>query len=421
MVLESNPSSRRATLQQEGYFPHSMPGKHASSIDASSLPDSDLVSLGDAANFEDRGCFDEDRADGGTTLVVPTGIIGPSKRKHKEKEPNPTPGEGWTKPTGRRAQKLHSRQRAKEKRNRGADFAAWLVSTFGDAELKRPGGVVLDVAGGRGDLAWALTVTHGAPTTVVDPLALRLSAAKTKFILREAAKRLPQKLLCETALEDTAKEDFQPAVQSSIFSMSRGGNSGTNSEADGDEPSNAVSKESARIPKGVSSAAISRHKAAAWDGNARALALAVGDDRASWLDLPTVASQLPLHWSLSTAIAQIKQVLRLFDTPVGPATTSKLGASASGFDQLGIAGKSHDPSEGAGMLGLAQHQCCLEEQYVGSRGAAAQGAEEPAAVAAERAGLRQTWESANVIVGLHPDEVVYFNHYVERLLTYFFS
>mmetsp|Transcript_28180 Transcript_28180/g.45651 ORF Transcript_28180/g.45651 Transcript_28180/m.45651 type:complete len:255 (+) Transcript_28180:90-854(+) len=45
-------------------------------------------------------------------------------------------------------------------------FAAWITKTFGD-DLKR--GMVLDVAGGKGDVGLELSLVHGVPCTVVDP------------------------------------------------------------------------------------------------------------------------------------------------------------------------------------------------------------------------------------------------------------
>lgn len=51
---------------------------------------------------------------------------------------------------------------------RAAVFASWLLETFGEETLRSGIGVV-DIAGGRGDLAFELTVRRGIPCTVVDP------------------------------------------------------------------------------------------------------------------------------------------------------------------------------------------------------------------------------------------------------------
>jgi len=60
----------------------------------------------------------------------------------------------------------HSRE------ERAAIFAAWLVDTF-SAERLRAGTGVLDVAGGRGDVALALTLDHGVPAVLIDPVRAR--------------------------------------------------------------------------------------------------------------------------------------------------------------------------------------------------------------------------------------------------------
>lgn len=67
--------------------------------------------------------------------------------------------------SGRQRSGLKKRLRMKCKRTRGADFASWLIQAFGSENLVRPEGTVLDVAGGHGDLAWAL-VGKGVSTTV---------------------------------------------------------------------------------------------------------------------------------------------------------------------------------------------------------------------------------------------------------------
>jgi hypothetical protein len=59
-------------------------------------------------------------------------------------------------------------------------FADWLVATYG-ADALRAGGVV-DVAGGRGDLAFALCTRRGIPTTVVDPRHAALRKEQHRFL-----------------------------------------------------------------------------------------------------------------------------------------------------------------------------------------------------------------------------------------------
>ena len=49
----------------------------------------------------------------------------------------------------------------------------WLLDTFG-REVLRAGGGVLDVAGGKGALAFELANLNGVPATVLDPRPLAL-------------------------------------------------------------------------------------------------------------------------------------------------------------------------------------------------------------------------------------------------------
>ena len=44
----------------------------------------------------------------------------------------------------------------------------WMVRTFGE-ELLRSGGGVLDIAGGKGEMAFELTNLNDIPCTVIDP------------------------------------------------------------------------------------------------------------------------------------------------------------------------------------------------------------------------------------------------------------
>jgi len=72
----------------------------------------------------------------------------------------------------RRAQNAHQEDPhgVKEKKGhaqRAAVFAEWLCSTYGLEDLQQGG--VLDVAGGRGELSFELSVKRKIPCTVVDP------------------------------------------------------------------------------------------------------------------------------------------------------------------------------------------------------------------------------------------------------------
>jgi hypothetical protein len=134
-----------------------------------------------------------------------------------------TPGDGgalaieFELRSGRSRQQLRSRLRAKQKLTRGPDFANWLVDTFGLDSLRGAGtsgaqNAVLDVAGGRGDLAWALCVHHAVATTVVDPMPLRLSAAKTKFLLKQAKIRIGTDELSSSVALDRATSGIGGAL-----------------------------------------------------------------------------------------------------------------------------------------------------------------------------------------------------------------
>jgi hypothetical protein len=74
---------------------------------------------------------------------------------------------------------------------RQVEFARWLVDTFGLEALGRGGGV-LDVAGGRGALAFELQCKHGVRCTSLDdqPAAGKLNARQRKF-LRKQANQVP--------------------------------------------------------------------------------------------------------------------------------------------------------------------------------------------------------------------------------------
>lgn len=64
-------------------------------------------------------------------------------------------------------------------RSRAQVFCRWLVETYG-LERLRSGKGVLDVAGGRGEIAFELTLEHNVPVTVVDPRPRKLSRQQYK-------------------------------------------------------------------------------------------------------------------------------------------------------------------------------------------------------------------------------------------------
>ena len=65
-------------------------------------------------------------------------------------------------------------------RNKAGDFRRWLVDTFGFDTLSSGEGI-LDVAGGKGELAFELQNISGIPVTVVDPRPMRLDRYVRRF------------------------------------------------------------------------------------------------------------------------------------------------------------------------------------------------------------------------------------------------
>jgi hypothetical protein len=74
----------------------------------------------------------------------------------------------------------YSRRTHLRNRNKAGDFRRWLVETFG-AERLASGAGVLDVAGGKGELAFELLNVSGVPVTVVDPRQMRLDKYVRRF------------------------------------------------------------------------------------------------------------------------------------------------------------------------------------------------------------------------------------------------
>jgi len=66
-------------------------------------------------------------------------------------------------------------------RNKAGDFRRWLVDTFGFDTLSSGEGI-LDVAGGKGELAFELRNISGIPVTVVDPRPMRLDRYVRRFM-----------------------------------------------------------------------------------------------------------------------------------------------------------------------------------------------------------------------------------------------
>ena len=84
----------------------------------------------------------------------------------------------------RRIRRKHNEREA-AKKVRSAELASFIVDTYGEAFL-RSGSGVLDVAGGKGSLAYELAFCRGIPCTVVDPRQIQFSKQKSKLILKKA-------------------------------------------------------------------------------------------------------------------------------------------------------------------------------------------------------------------------------------------
>ena len=72
------------------------------------------------------------------------------------------------------------KRRVTRKSGKAPVFRRWLIDTFG-LELLSSGSGVLDVAGGKGEVAFELVNLNRVPTTVVDPRPIDLSSYKRKF------------------------------------------------------------------------------------------------------------------------------------------------------------------------------------------------------------------------------------------------
>jgi hypothetical protein len=72
------------------------------------------------------------------------------------------------------------KRRVTRKSGKASIFRRWLIDTFGLALLSSGSGI-LDVAGGKGELAFELVNLNRIPTTVVDPRPLDLSSYRRKF------------------------------------------------------------------------------------------------------------------------------------------------------------------------------------------------------------------------------------------------
>lgn len=131
-----------------------------------------------------------------------------------------------------------------KKNQKAAIFLEWLVKTF-DLErrgrgyacmqcglLERPADPtsalfsdsfhVVDVAGGRGQLAFYLSAFYSVPTSVIDPAPMNLARFENQFAKKQAAvKRMQQaEKQRETSGDDTAEDDTQTSEKNEFVTLS---------------------------------------------------------------------------------------------------------------------------------------------------------------------------------------------------------
>ena len=68
--------------------------------------------------------------------------------------------------------------------SRHVEFVRWLLGAFGEDALHEG---ILDVAGGRGHVAFELQVRHGLPCTLLEPRAVTLTSSQRKCIRKQPA------------------------------------------------------------------------------------------------------------------------------------------------------------------------------------------------------------------------------------------
>jgi hypothetical protein len=73
----------------------------------------------------------------------------------------------------------HSADSKQSKAKSDKLFVEWLVATYGQEQLRQGGGVV-DVAGGRGEVAFRLVHDYNIPCTLIDPRPVRLTKHQRK-------------------------------------------------------------------------------------------------------------------------------------------------------------------------------------------------------------------------------------------------
>lgn len=100
-------------------------------------------------------------------------------------------------------------------KNRGKEFVSWMLQNY-DKSFLQSGGGVLDIAGGKGEVSYYLSVCHDIPCTIQDPVRFHLSAAKTKHILKLIRNVVPI-VACGGGAEATSCSPLDIAIQPPPF------------------------------------------------------------------------------------------------------------------------------------------------------------------------------------------------------------
>ena len=108
-----------------------------------------------------------------------------SRRDHDLKQDEQDPFAAYDKHANRNAWRFVPGDDNRKRRHaaRHVEFGAWIVDRFGRSLLEA--GPVLDVAGGRGQLAWELQCVHGLRAVSIDPRMAKVPRKSRRKLLRK--------------------------------------------------------------------------------------------------------------------------------------------------------------------------------------------------------------------------------------------
>ena len=108
-----------------------------------------------------------------------------SRRDHDLKQDAADPFAAYDKHANRNAWRFVPGDDNRKRRHaaRHVEFGAWIVDRFGRSLLEA--GPVLDVAGGRGQLAWELQCVHGLRAVSLDPRTAKVPRKSRRKLLRK--------------------------------------------------------------------------------------------------------------------------------------------------------------------------------------------------------------------------------------------